>query len=107
MYIIDIQGDTGDKTMTTRNCTYIASKLEAIAVTNEALAAKLDEQYGFITAEDVQPLIDIDPAMNVLVRCYSDRFSCTIRSFNWHLTAIREGRSQYKGFRDVCIPCPK
>ena len=107
MYIIYIQGDTGDKTMTFTNCTTITPMLEAIAVTNETLAAKLDQQYGFITAEDVQPLIDINPAMTVLVRCYSDRFTCTIASFNWHLTAIREGRSQYKGFRDVCIPCPK
>jgi hypothetical protein len=93
--------------MNITKCTEIKPMLEAIAVKNPTLAAKLDDQYGFITAEDVQPLIDIDPSMNVMVRCYSDRFTCSIRSFNWHLAAIREGRSQYKGFRDVFIPCSK
>ncbi len=93
--------------MNTFNCKYTAPVLEAIARTNEALAMKLDEQWCFITAEDVQPLIDIDPAMEVMVRCYTGRFRCTIQSLNWHLKAIENGCGRESGLRDVCIPIPK
>lgn len=64
--------------------------LMKIRLKDAALASKIEKQGGFILAEDVTKLEQIDRLMSVLVRCGNGRFLCAVQDVNHFMTIINE-----------------
>lgn len=85
-------------------------RFEIVRQKSPALARTIEARHGFITKDEVQPLIDIDRFLPVLVRCGNGRFTTAVQSLEWFIGIIEEhsrlksneGRCDY--IRDVCIP---
>lgn len=86
------------------------SKLDKIRRFNSILAAKIEQQCGFITAEDLPAIVGIDRLMLILVRCNNGRFLTPAQDVSHFLTIIEEHHDLVNDLRktdyvrDVSLP---
>jgi hypothetical protein len=71
-----------------------------IAEMNETLGKILNEQYGYITSEDVENLGREYDAMQVLVRTGCNRYVCALVDLNKVFETV-DSKGDY--VRDVCL----
>lgn len=70
------------------NTRYLGRTLAKIAAVNVPLAKKIDENGGFLTSEEVDPLVLVDPSFTVLVRTGQGRFTCRADELKGKLAEI-------------------
>jgi hypothetical protein len=70
------------------------------ATASEAIDRVINEQYGFITKEDILDLLDSFAAMMVLIRCGCGRYTCRLDQVD---TAIRLVEKKGDYVRDVSL----
>lgn len=75
-------------------CEYLPRTLAIIAASNEELARKIDNQYGFLIETDIPGLIAVNPALSVLVRTGKDRFVCRVDEVSRRIAEIEENYRQ-------------
>lgn len=82
-------------------CEYITKQLRSIAKKSPDLAKKIDEQYGFLSADDVRKLHEVDRGWQVLVRCGGGRVLVSAQSVQW-FTACVEQSGDYVRDYSLC-----
>jgi hypothetical protein len=60
------------------------------------------EQFGFITEDQIDELIEKNRLMKVLVRCGCGRFVCPVQDVRHFISIIQKEGSDY--IRDISIP---
>lgn len=67
----------------------------------EAMDRVINEQHGFIRAEDVPALAEVAPDMMVIARCGGGRYTCRMDQVPGVVAMVDADPNDY--LRDVCL----